>query len=187
MRKGKSYWNPDGSRVTGGGDAAQRLREQDRDGIDAEVLFPPIFAVDALAGVSDPDGYLAIVQGYNSYLAEEYCPVAPDRLLANGVIPARSLDSAVSELQRCAKIGLKTVALSSFPNGSAHPKAEDDRFWEAALELGMPLAAHTHFGAPYPPFVTASGSAHEIAVATGAPGSGVVYVRRSTRSTPSRS
>src|SRR5438094_39627 len=39
-----SYWNPDGTPAPGAGPAEQRLREQDQDGIDAEVLFPPIFA-----------------------------------------------------------------------------------------------------------------------------------------------
>lgn len=153
-RKGKSYWNPDGTRVTGAGDGVQRLREQDRDGIDAEILFPPIFVVEALSGISDSDAYVSIVQAYNTYLSADYCPVAPDRLVACGVIPARSLDSAVAELERCAQIGLRAVALSSFPNGGPNPKPEDDRFWEAALSLGMPLTGHIYFGAPFPPFVT---------------------------------
>ncbi|WP_261566564.1 amidohydrolase family protein [Frankia gtarii] len=169
-RRGKSYWNEDGTRSTGAGDAVQRLREQDRDGLDAEVLFPPIFAVEALTGISDPEAYLAIVQGYNTYLAEAYCPVAPDRLIANGVIPARSIDSALAELERCAQLGLRTVTLSAFPNGSPHPKPEDDRFWEAALALGMPVSAHIYFGAPFPPTVTGQGqpgaSPDAIALAT---------------------
>ena len=38
--RGASYFNEDGSPAEGAGDAAQRLREQDLDGIDAEVLFP---------------------------------------------------------------------------------------------------------------------------------------------------
>ena len=152
-RKGKSYWNPDGTRVTGAGDARQRLGEQDRDGIDAEVLFPPIFAVEALSGITDPAAYLSIVQAYNTYLGEAYCPVAPDRLLAAGVIPARastrqSRNWSVARPWACA-----TVALSSFPNGSPHPTPEDDRFWETALSLQMPLTGHIFFGAPFPPFV----------------------------------
>ena len=41
---GQSYFNEDGSRAEGTGDGAQRLREQDEDGIDAEILFAPVFA-----------------------------------------------------------------------------------------------------------------------------------------------
>jgi predicted TIM-barrel fold metal-dependent hydrolase len=154
LNRGKSYWNADGSRTTGGGLAPQRLAEQDLDGIDAEVLFPPIFVKEALAGISDADAYTAIVQGYNTFIANDYTAVAPDRLLALGVIPSRGLDSAIEELTRCAELGVKGVCLLAFPSGGAVAKAEDDRFWEAALELDMPVTAHTHFGAPFPPFVT---------------------------------
>jgi predicted TIM-barrel fold metal-dependent hydrolase len=36
------------------------------------------------------------------------------------------------------------------------PKPEDDRFWEAALGLKMPISAHTHFGHRYPTVLTQS-------------------------------
>jgi uncharacterized protein len=154
QHRGKSYWNPDGSRATGGGLAAQRLAEQDQDGVDAEILFPPIFTKEALAGISDLDAFHAIIQGYNTFVAEDYSQVAPDRLMPLGVIPSRTLDGAVEELKRCARLGLKGICLLQFPNGGPTAKAEDDRFWETALELGMPVCAHTHFGAAFPPFVT---------------------------------
>ena len=38
--RGMSYYNEDGSAATGAGSAEQRLREQDQDGVDAEVLVP---------------------------------------------------------------------------------------------------------------------------------------------------
>ena len=64
------------------------------------------------------------------------------------------------------------MALSPFPNGSLH-LSEDDRFWETALELGMPVSAHTHFGAAYPPFVTGAPSQ-----SGAAPGAGVLCTRQ---------
>lgn len=154
LTRGKSYWNPDGSRVTGAGLAPQRLREQDLDGVDAEILYPPIFVKDALAGIADNDAYGAIVEGYNTFVAEGYAALAPDRLVPLAVVPARGLDTAVAELKRCKALGLKGVSLSAFPNGSGVAKPEDDRFWETALALNMPVAAHTHFGNSFPPFVT---------------------------------
>jgi predicted TIM-barrel fold metal-dependent hydrolase len=169
MRRGKSYWNADGSRATGAGDGLQRLHEQDRDGIDAEILFPPIFAVEALTGISDSDGYRAIVEGYNTYLGEVYMPVAPDRLIGMGVIPARGIDMAVEELERLNALGFRGVALSAFPNGGLTPTPEDDRFWETALSLGMPVTAHIFFGAPFPRTVTGTavpGHPDAIALAT---------------------
>jgi predicted TIM-barrel fold metal-dependent hydrolase len=164
QQRGKSYWNPDGTRATGGGLATQRLEEQDVDGVDAEVLFPPIFTKDALAGITDVDAYHAIIQGYNTFIAQDYSQVAPDRLIPLGVIPSRTLDGAVAELKRCAELGLKGICLIQFPNGGPVAKPEDDRFWEAALELGMPVSAHTHFGAAFPPFVTGpQAGAHPLA------------------------
>jgi predicted TIM-barrel fold metal-dependent hydrolase len=33
-----------------------------------------------------------------------------------------------------------------FPSGKPHPSNEDDRFWQAALEMQMPICAHTGSG-----------------------------------------
>jgi predicted TIM-barrel fold metal-dependent hydrolase len=147
---GISYWNADGSPAPGTGPGAQRLREQDQAGLDAEVLFPPVFLASAIQRIEDKDVYRAIVRGYNRYLAEEYCAVARDRLVAPGVIPASGIDDALAELEWCRNAGLRAVNLHNFPGGGLGPKPEDDRFWSAALEMRMPITAHTHFGNRYP-------------------------------------
>jgi hypothetical protein len=62
----------------GCGSAEQRLREQDIDSIDAEVLF----ALDVRnPAIRDKAAFIGIIQGFNDYLAEEYCgrPRPPDR------------------------------------------------------------------------------------------------------------
>jgi len=147
---GISYWMPDGSSSPGTGNAAQRLREQDQAGIDAEVLFPPVFLASTIQRIEDKDVYRAIVRAYNRYLAEEYCPVAPDRLIAPGVMPVSGIDDALAELEWCRQAGLKAVNLHHFPSGDLVPKPTDDQFWERALEMGMPITAHTHIGHRYP-------------------------------------
>ena len=59
------------------------------------------------------------------------------------------LDDAIAELHRCADLGLRTVQLESYPSGSfSDPSPEDDRFWAAAVELGMPINVHTQFFFP---------------------------------------
>ena len=50
---GQSYFKDDGSRTDGAGDGAQRLREQDEDGLDAELLFVPVFASRFLEKIPD--------------------------------------------------------------------------------------------------------------------------------------
>ena len=54
-----SYFDDDGNPAEGTGDAVSRLREQDLDGIDAELLFPPVFATRFITGISDREAYLA--------------------------------------------------------------------------------------------------------------------------------
>lgn len=154
--KGASYWDEDGSPVPGTGDAAQRLVEQDRDGIDAEILYPPVFISRFIENLSDKDAYLAMVRAYNDFLAEDYCPVAPDRLIGNAVIPTTGLDDALAELRRVHGLGLRSIALAQFPAGSGQPSAGDDPFWEEAMELGMPITAHGGLGDRNNPLLVAS-------------------------------
>ena len=145
--KGRDEYVPFGGRyegTPGTGSPEQRAREQDRDGIDAEVLFPsqqggPRF----WRRISDDNAYKAVVRAYNSWLAEEYCAVDPDRLIGVGILPLTDdLADVIDELKFCAKVGLKTVLLQGFPSGKAYPSAQDDRFWAAALDLNMPVSVH---------------------------------------------
>lgn len=131
--------------TAGTGPPEQRLREQDADGVDAEVLYPGFGSPQVCRSIRDTKAYLAMNRAYNDYLAEEYCAVAPDRLIGVGLIPETGLEDAVTELEHCARAGLKTVNLAAFPSGKAYPTPEDDRFWAAALDLQMPLTAHKSF------------------------------------------
>ncbi|HSK29601.1 MAG TPA: amidohydrolase family protein, partial [Candidatus Limnocylindria bacterium] len=126
----------------GCGSAEQRLREQDQDGIDAEVLF----ALDVRnPAIRDKAAFIAVIQGFNDYFAEEYCAVDRDRLIGVAVLPNIGADEDVAEMERCKRMGLKAVWLSTFPSGRGHPTTEDDRFWAAALDLEMPVIVHTSF------------------------------------------
>jgi uncharacterized protein len=124
----------------GTGPPEQRLREQDQDGIEAEILFSQISFV--LRQAKDDDLYLELVRAYNEFLAEEYMAVAPDRLICMGTIPITGVKDAVRELEHCAKLGLRGVKLDRFPSGRGYPTAEDDKFWAAAVDLKMPLTNH---------------------------------------------
>jgi len=124
----------------GTGSPEQRLREQDQDGIEAEILFSQISFV--LRQAKDDGLYLELVRAYNEFLAEEYMAVAPDRLICMGTIPITGVEDAVRELEHCAKLGLRGVKLDRFPGGRGYPTAEDDKFWAAAVDLKMPLTNH---------------------------------------------
>ena len=145
--KGRDNYLPFNGRyegTPGTGSAEQRVSEQDRDGIDAEVLFPsqqggPKF----WRRIEDDEAYKAVVRAYNSWLVEEYCAVNPDRLIGVGILPlVNNVSDVIAELDYCAEVGLKTVLLQGFPSGKPYPSDDDDRFWSRALELKMPISVH---------------------------------------------
>jgi uncharacterized protein len=143
--KGRGKWTPFGQSyeaTAGTGSNEQRLREQDQDGVDGDVLFPGVSGPSLWRSIRDDDAYLAVVRAYNSFLAEEYCAIARDRLIAVGVIPQTGVKDAISEMTYCKQAGLKAILLSRFPNGSGVPKQSDDDFWAAALDLRMPVTVH---------------------------------------------
>ena len=159
----RTYYNPDGSSRPGCGGNVARLREQDIDGIDAEVIF---FGSGAATGAQqmknkDLGAYMAMVRAYNDYLAD-YCSIAPDRLIGNHVLPTTGVDDAIAEMERCKKMGLPSVCLAMWPNGSEDAAPEDDRFWAAALDMDMKLSPHQAMGAQFfPPAQFAQGPGPE--------------------------
>ena len=138
--QGISYFGP------GTGTPEQRLREQDEDGVDAEILYTHPVYLNSWRGITDDEPYKAMIRAYNGWLAEEYCSYAPDRLIGMGMIPDTGVEDAIEELNYCARMGLKGICIYKFPNGKGYPLPVDDRFWAAALDLNMPVTAHTNGG-----------------------------------------
>jgi predicted TIM-barrel fold metal-dependent hydrolase len=64
------------------------------------------------------------------------------------MIPVTGVKDAIKEMEYCKNAGLKGVALVTFPNGQTYPTPEDDLFWQAALDLPMPIAVHVKFLGP---------------------------------------
>jgi predicted TIM-barrel fold metal-dependent hydrolase len=143
--KGRGKWTPFGQSyeaTAGTGSNEQRLAEQDQDGIDGDVIFPGVSGPSLWRSIRDDDAYLAVVRAYNSFLAEEYCAIARDRLMAVGVIPQTGVKDAIAEMEYCKNAGLKAILLSRFPNGGGMPKRSDDEFWAASLDMQMPVTGH---------------------------------------------
>jgi len=145
-RKSPGMWKPfvlDYDETAGTGPPEQRLQEQDVEEVEAEVLFPAQVAGPALwSRLTDDRAYLALVRAYNEWLIEEYCSVAPNRLIGLGVLPWTVVDDMIAEMEHCARLGFKGVVLGTFPSGEGYPTPEDDRFWAAALDLDIPVAIH---------------------------------------------
>lgn len=141
--------NYEGSEGTG--TPEQRLKEQDQDGVEGEVLYTSASNLTFWRGIKNDDAYLAVLHAYNEFLAEEYCAANRERLLALGAIPTHSIDAAVGELEYCARAGLKGAMLNTFPSGKSYPSLDDDRFYAAAIDLNMALSVHVGMQLPAGP------------------------------------
>ena len=124
----------------GTGGPEQRVREQEQDRIDAELLFCSVSG--SIARNAEPNLAQACVQAYNDWLSE-YCSYAPDRLWGLALIPTCGINEAVAELKRVAhKPGIRGVQLLSFPSGRTDISQEDEPFWAAAADEQVTLVGH---------------------------------------------
>jgi predicted TIM-barrel fold metal-dependent hydrolase len=141
-------------------DMAQRIRDMDRDGIAAEVIyhgsqngqcFPFINPAGGTfnAMIFSPIGSaheleLAAVgqRMYNHWLADQ-CALAPERCVGLAHLPMWDIDAARRELEWAHSVGLKGV---NFPAPKLGITPYDDvrwePFWAACEEYGMVLSTH---------------------------------------------
>ena len=141
VTRGRSF----SEKLPGSGDPAQRVKEQDQDGTDAELLFCAVVQT-ALKSIKNPLVLKEIAKAYNAYLAD-YCSHAPDRLLGAGLIPPTNIKDAMEELERIAGYKtLRSAALITFPNGGDWGTYGDEPFWKAANDMGICVSAHHSFG-----------------------------------------
>lgn len=144
--KGREVWYPAGQNydgMAGSGSPRQRLNEQDRDGIDAEIIFPGVVCGPLLWLQTEDDGLQrALIRAWNEWFAEEYQSEARGRIFGIGALGGTGVEDCIAEMKRCKELGLVGVQLLTFPNGGGRPKPEDDRFWAAALDLDMPVTIH---------------------------------------------
>ncbi len=136
----------------------------DTDGVDAETLYPPQRAVLTFMKSKDRDAHLAGIRAYNRWLKEGFCAPDPDRLIGIFQMPNVGIETSVAELERAKREGFRGVALSSWPSGGDDLRAEDDPFWDACAQLGMPVSIHILLAAQQQKL----GSTNKASVAIGA-------------------
>jgi predicted TIM-barrel fold metal-dependent hydrolase len=122
-----------------GWDPVERLKDQDLDGVVAEVLYSSLGIV--LFNLKDAELQRACLRVYNDWLAE-FCAHAPSRLAGIGLYSLADLPD-VSEIERCAKKGLKGILiLASDNNELPYSDERFDPLWRAASETAMPVSLH---------------------------------------------
>ncbi|WP_176593361.1 amidohydrolase family protein [Sphingobium sp. EM0848] len=124
---------------TGGWDPKQRLKDQERDGIHAEILYPSLGMF--LSSHDDVAYKSAMFGAYNEWLAE-YCEAAPDRLIGLGVTALESPEQGIKDLRGMKELGMRGVMMPGYPVMEDYDSRIYDPFWEAAVDLDMPLSFH---------------------------------------------
>jgi predicted TIM-barrel fold metal-dependent hydrolase len=123
-----------------GWDPAERLKDQDIDGVHAEVLYGTLGM--RLFRVTDAELQRAIFSVYNDWLAE-FCAYEPHRLHGLGLLSLWDVDEGVRELERCAALGLKGAMIWGYPpDDRPYYQPVYDRLWAAAQDLDLPISLH---------------------------------------------
>jgi predicted TIM-barrel fold metal-dependent hydrolase len=127
----------------GGYDPAARIVEQDRDGVDAEVLYPTPRLAIGIAAHGEEAYHLAMVRAYNDWMSE-FAAYAPERFGGLAILPNRGgPEAAVAEIERVMdRPGMRGVVLGCWPNGTLAIQPEDDPVWAALAERGLPVTIH---------------------------------------------
>ena len=130
----------------GGLDPAARLKDQDRDGIEAEVLYASHLRHFYDLCVDDEPFFHDICESYNEW-AMDFCSHDPKRLIALPALSVLNPEGAAADIRKYARRGAKGFMMaSSVPNGEDYGDKKFDPIWQAAEECGTPLGMHASTG-----------------------------------------
>jgi len=121
------------------GDPHLRVKELDRDGVDAEVIYGILAAC---AKIKDREAANEMLRIYNNFM-NNFCSYYPDREIGLACLPYSDIDAAAAEVRRVAKLGMKGVELSCSWHMTPMWHPMWDPLWEAVNETQLPLHFHT--------------------------------------------
>ncbi|MFC4255318.1 amidohydrolase family protein [Croceibacterium xixiisoli] len=120
------------------GHAKLRLEDMDRDNVWGHLVFGPVTSIKT----NDPDFMRDAYAAFNDWMFDDFCSVAPDRLIGVAMLPPYP-EAAYEELKRLAEKG--GVRQANLQIAVAEPRLEDKR-WEPLFDLleqsGIVLAFH---------------------------------------------
>jgi len=123
-----------------------RIKDQDRDGIQAEVLYGILGAANRL---EDPEAATVMLAIYNDWLAE-FCETHPDRFAGIACIPNHDIDAAVAEVWRVAERGaVRGIEIAGSHDRLPFYMPDWAPLWAVANETRLPVHMHT-IGTPKP-------------------------------------
>ena len=124
------------------GEPESILRDLDRDGVDAAVLFPNLSLF--VLFTDDNELSMAHARVYNDFLAERFLEYS-DRLRPTAAIPITDVNDAVAEIERSVNMGLSSILLPEIPPVPYFSR-DLDPVWAAAQANGTPIFIHVATG-----------------------------------------
>jgi len=121
-----------------------KLAAMDRDGVEAEVIFPEVGGAKLCTPGLLGDDWRDCLEGYNQAMAD-FASVDNKRLLTAYQIPLYDIDFAVREVKRLAKQGARCVQIHPFPAELGLPDVFDARYnplWAELSETGIAVLNH---------------------------------------------
>ena len=117
-----------------------RIKDQDLDGVQAEVLYGILGAAMRL---KDDEAAAEMMRIYNAWLAD-FCAAHPERFAGLANIPSHDVESAVREVERVAKRGvLRGIEVANTHEMAPLFDPSWQPLWAAAEAAGLPLHYHT--------------------------------------------
>ncbi|QQS10817.1 MAG: amidohydrolase [Rhodospirillales bacterium] len=116
-----------------------RLKDQDRDGVQAEVLYG---ILGSSMRLNDSEAAVVMLQIYNDWL-HDFCRSHPDRLIGLANIPGHDMDAAVAEVKRAAARGVRGLDVANRPDLTPLWDPFWEPLWKVAHETGLPVHFHT--------------------------------------------
>jgi uncharacterized protein len=121
------------------GDPHLRVKELDRDGVDAEVIYGILAACGKM---EDREAANEMLRIYNDFM-HNFCSHYPDREIGLACLPYSDIEAAAAEVHRVAKLGMKGVEVSCSWHMTPMWHPMWDPLWQAVNETQMPLHFHT--------------------------------------------
>ena len=121
-------------------DPELRLKDQERDGVQAEVLYGILGATRRL---NDAEAAVELVRIYNEWLAG-FCDAHPDRYAGLACIPNAPVEAAVEEMRRVIKRGgVRGLEIANTHDIVPLWDPQWNPVWEVANEAALPVHFHT--------------------------------------------
>ena len=140
----EDFVDPEAARDPGHFEPHGKLRAMDRDGVQADVIFPEVGGAKYCTPQLMGPHWQEALQGYNDGMAD-FAAVSPERLLVAYQIQLYDIDFAVKEVERVAARGARCVQITPFPAEFGLADVHDGRYdplWAALSDTGVTVLNH---------------------------------------------